>query len=275
LSRDKFIRFSLTFHETFAPENNYLSKIIEFSATKNNGTIKEISDVTSIPTGRFSGKVVPTIKYAQGMGLINVERPSEGGYKLYLTALGLEVFEQDKYLKEEMTQWLLHLMFCRRHGGAEAWYSVFGEGHLPLGRIFSRDAVSAYLKTTNDNVSPLWRMYSNSSGFTLCNALEENDGVLVRTVAPMTSDFFSAYAFFLLSAWEVHFTGDQQFSISDFEDSTKVFATLGFNDTEVNTFLDWMSDKGYVQIDRLTGEALILKLVEAKTTIKSLYDSLV
>jgi hypothetical protein len=248
---------------------------MEFSADQKIGTVDEISEATSIPTGGFSGKVEPTIKYAQGMGLVDVERSSEVGYSIRLTALGREVFEQDKYLKEEVTQWLLHLMFCRRQGGAEAWYRIFGEGHLPLGRTFSRDDIASFLNTSNNNVSPLLRMYSNASGLALCNVLVEKNGIINRNIAPMRSDFYYCYAFFFLFSWEEHFPNDQQVSISDFNERTKTFAILGYKEAEINVFLDWMSDNELCKIDRQTGGAVLLKTASADTVISHLYDNLV
>lgn len=268
-------RLPLTFHNTFAPEVPYLSKIMGFAAGRGQGNKNDISEATGIPTGTSSGKVEPTINYAQGMGLIQVERMRNSGFVLSLTDLGEEVFEQDRYLKEDITQWLLHLMFCRREGGAEAWYKVFAEGDLPLGKRFSSEDISKYLHTKKENVSPLWRMYSNESGFTLCRVLEEESGFWVRGVAPESSDYFYAYAYFLLFLWEEHFPKDQQVAISGFEATTKAFSTLGFQEGEANVLIDWMASSGFVKIDRLTGEPLLLKLAGANKVIKSLYDNLV
>jgi hypothetical protein len=248
---------------------------MEFSAGRGQGDKNEISEATGIPTGTSSGKVEPTINYAQGMGLIQVERGRDSSFALSLTDLGEEVFEQDRYLKEDVTQWLLHLMFCRREGGAEAWYKVFAEGDLPLGKKFSSEDISKYLHTTKENVSPLWRMYSNESGFTLCRVLEEEDGVLIRGVAPVSSYYYYAYAYFLLFLWEEHFPNDQQVSISDFEITTKAFSTLGFREVEANVLIDWMVNSGYLKVDRLTGEPLLLRLAGANKVTKSLYDNLV
>lgn len=268
-------RLPLTFHNTFAPEVPYLSKIMYFAACQRQGNKNEISDATGIPTGTSSGKVGPTINYAQGMGLIQVERGSDYGFALSLTDLGKEVFEQDRYLKENVTQWLLHLMFCRREGGAEAWYKVFAEGDLPLGKRFSSEDVSKYLHTKKENVSPLWRMYLNESGFTLCHVLEEKGGLLVRGFAPESSEYFYAYAYFLLFLWEEHFPNDQQVATSDFETTTKAFATLGFRELEANVLIDWMANSGFLKVDRLTGEPLLLKMVGANKVIRNLYDNLV
>ena len=270
-----FTRIPLSFHDTFAPERNYLAKMMEFVVLQKQGTVDEISDETGIPTGKSTGKVEPTIKYAQGMGLLKVERKIGAGYCFSLTPLGAEVFDQDQYLKEQITQWLLHLMFCRRQGGAEAWYRVFGEGWLPLGHTFSRDDLNLYLKTSVKNVSPLLRMYSNESSFDLCDALIEEHGTIVRNNAPMNPEFYYSYAFFLLSVWEELFPNDQQISITDFEKRTKVFATLGYRETEVHIFLDWLSDNGFMKIDRQTGEALLLRSTDANDVITGLYDNLV
>jgi hypothetical protein len=275
LSKDQFIRLPLSFHDTFAPESSYLAKLMQFAESQKQGTIDKISSVTGIPTGKSTGKVEPTIKYAQGMGLLNVERIGGACFRLSLTSFGEEIFEQDIYLKENLTQWLLHLMFCRRQGGAEAWYRVFGEGQLPLGRTFFRDDLTTYLKTPFKNISPLLRMYSNDSSFDLCRALVEENGTIVRSIAPMTQEFYYGYAFLLLSAWEEYFPNDQQISIANIEGTSNFLATLGCKEVEVNIFLDWMADNGLLKIDRQTGEALLLRTAAAETVINCLYDNLV
>ena len=76
---------------------------------------REISDETGIPQGESSGKVVPHLKYAAYMGLIesDISAPT-------LTMLGKTVLEQDGYCREELTQWIMHSNLCSRIG-APLW----------------------------------------------------------------------------------------------------------------------------------------------------------
>ena len=67
----KFSWDDIEFHKTFQPQDTYITKILELAAQGYSGTKEEISAVTGIPTGKTSGKVIPHIRYAAFMGLID------------------------------------------------------------------------------------------------------------------------------------------------------------------------------------------------------------
>ena len=57
----KFSYDSINFHKTFATQDSYISKILGLAEQGYSGTKEEISEITGIPTGKTSGKVVPHI----------------------------------------------------------------------------------------------------------------------------------------------------------------------------------------------------------------------
>ena len=65
----KFSYDSVNFHKTFAPQDSYISKILELAEQGYSGNKEEISDITGIPTGKTSGKVIPHILYSKYMGI--------------------------------------------------------------------------------------------------------------------------------------------------------------------------------------------------------------
>lgn len=274
-----FVRIPLSFHATFAPERFYIAKLLACVSVRCHGSFDDISNMTGIPTGKSSGKVEPTIRYAQGMGLVDVAKEGSSGFFLSLTPLGEIVFGQDPYLKEELTQWLLHLMFCRCHGGAEAWYAVFGEGRLPLGESFTKENLRNYLENCfgrrRDVIGPLLRMYLHESGFLLCGAIIEEKAVIRRKKAPLDPIFYYLYAYWMINLWNQIFPNDQQITISAFESKSKCFSTLGWVELEVSDFLDWLSDAGVLKIDRQTGEALLLRMMAIETIENHIYDNLI
>ena len=111
---------NLFFHETFQPEIPYISKILQLAIENESGDKLRISELTGIPTGDRKGKVEPHIKYARYMGLINYVC-NYGVYNLSATRLGKEIWVQDKYLHESITQWLLHYCISRENVGAPQW----------------------------------------------------------------------------------------------------------------------------------------------------------
>ena len=66
-----YLQVKLEFHETFQPEMTYVAKLVKLASENYAGTKFEISECTGIPTGKQKGKVVPHIRYASCMGLID------------------------------------------------------------------------------------------------------------------------------------------------------------------------------------------------------------
>ncbi len=158
----KYQRLPVTFHQTFIPERAHISALLKFAAKGNKGTStlrqaqdiaplsvtdQEISAETGIPTGQSSGKVPAMLDYCRGMGLMTVEKGAQSRQKRpVLTDFGRTVLLEDSTLTEELSQWLAHLMLCRRQGGAEIWHLSFGNSADVLGMEFP---VSGANCTTN------------------------------------------------------------------------------------------------------------------------------
>lgn len=102
----------LNFTQTFLADRTLIARLLAFAASSGSGTKEQISEATGIPTGASSGKVEPMIYYALAMGLIDANR-AEGVWSLTLSTVGEVVYEEDPYLNETITLWLLHLMMCR------------------------------------------------------------------------------------------------------------------------------------------------------------------
>ena len=121
-------RTNLNFHQTFKPERQYISGLLSEIECCNGLDIQEISNQTGIPTGKSSGKVEPTISYAEYMGLIKKQK-CDGKYELEYTALGECIRDEDSGLLEKLTLLMMHCMIVRPYGGAELWayiiHSVF------------------------------------------------------------------------------------------------------------------------------------------------------
>ena len=115
---------NINFHQTFKPERQYISSILDIADGNSYFTVKDISRMTGIPQGVSSGKVEPHISYAEFMGLVNTDK-KEKQVKLTKTALGKCVFIEDPGLQEPLTRLLLHAMMLREEKGAGMWSSTF------------------------------------------------------------------------------------------------------------------------------------------------------
>ena len=124
MSEIKYSYDTVNFHKTFAPQDSYLSKLLELASDGYSGTKEDISEITGIPTGKISGKVVPHILYAAFMGLIRYQL-EKGSYTLSLTPLGKTVLENDKYLFEDVTKMICHYNLCDKEQGAFIWSFVY------------------------------------------------------------------------------------------------------------------------------------------------------
>ena len=99
-------RLARNFHRTFKPERQYINDILKFAAEGRSGDAKSIADETGIPTGKSSGKVIPTIDYCRAMGLITTRRGNNSELKPELTDLGRVILREDPYLNTQIIQWI-------------------------------------------------------------------------------------------------------------------------------------------------------------------------
>lgn len=271
-------RLSLSFHQTFVPERRYLSSLLKYIAVPKEVSLEEVADATGIPTGESSGKAEPTLNYAKGMGLLERSRGEVSRWRLQISPLGRNILEEDPFMSEGFTQWLLHLQLCRRRGGAEAWYTVFAEGDLALGRNFTDEELKEFLVVRygkrSNIVGPLVRMYSSEASFAACGALTAEDGFVQRIPAPFKSTHFPGYGYLFFSLWDAIFHGVQQVCLEELERETRFFAAAGWDQPQINCFVDHLADERLLKVDRQTGNALLLRTCDTDHLLKNLYTNL-
>jgi hypothetical protein len=283
----------LNFPQTFLPDRRLLGLLLAFAANGGSGDKEAIAAETGIPTGKSTGKVDPMIQYGRGMGLIWATK-SASTWQLGTTPLGQEVLREDPFLSEPQTLWLLHLMLCRRWGQgvpatgvADAWFSLFAEGRFLLGTQFTdaafhqaltrRHGAKGYLKSLSTLVP---RMYAERACFGEANILtavadKAGQSAYVRERAPLEKASFPAYALFLFLIWDEVFGADKQLAFDELARETRLLSLLGWEETQVAIWLDWMVSKGMVQLDRYTGTAVLLRLAETPRVVERLYSELV
>jgi hypothetical protein len=282
----------LHFSQDFLPERSLIARLLPFAATSGSGDKEFIGSETGIPTGKSSGKVEPMIHYARGMGLIQSTHTS-GHWQLELTTLGRVVLTEDPYLSEAATLWLLHLLFCRRSslkkpavGLADSWYALFAEGALRLGEHFEqksyfkflseRQGAKSYLKGLSGLVL---RSYIEPSCFQPINALSvsklENQTTYFRHIAPLDGSYFPTYSAYLFHVWDDLFAGQNQLAVEELFSESKCLAVMGWDQKSASKLLDWMADRGLLQLDRQTGGTLALRLHDTDAVDSEIYSELV
>jgi hypothetical protein len=279
----------LNFPQTFLPERRLLAQLLPFALNEGYGDKVSIGAETGIPTGNSTGKVEPMIYYAYGMGLVTVKKESSN-WQLVLTALGHTVLQEDPFLSEPHTLWLLHLMLSRRFtlsspasGVADAWFALFAEGGFRLGTRFTqtgfldfltdRHGEKSYLKSLSGVVI---RSYLEDSCLGHIDVLQQTeDESFVRQSAPLEKSFFPIYASYLYLVWDELFYSDNQISLDFFSQQTRCFSILGWDESMIVRWLDWMTDKGIVQVDRYTGTPMLLRLQKTSQVVSNSYSELI
>lgn len=247
-------RLGHRFHQTFIPERHYLAALLKFAEADGTGDKGRISEKTGIPTGKSSGKVPATLQYARGMGLIAVSGKGKDR-RLSPTPLGRAVLEADPNLGKPLTQWLIHLNLCRRMGGAENWYLLFGPGSDLLGSRFTRNALEDFLaarlgRAKRSLIGPMARTYEDPVSLKTAGVLRQEKDTLIRKPAPLTPEFGPGYGAFLLSLWETHFPDDRQVTLADLEAETFWGRLHGWNDQGREEALDSIRAAGAMTIDK-------------------------
>jgi hypothetical protein len=281
----------LNFPQTFLPERRLLAQLLPFAAKNGFGDKVEIGTKTGIPTGESTGKVEPMIRYSEGMGLITASKTS-GNWKLGVTPLGRIILNEDPFLSEQQTLWMMHLLLCRRlpfispaRGLCDPWFALFAEGGFRLGNRFSqndflnflidRHGRKGYLKSLS---SVVIRSYLEESCFSPISALQEcvvnGDKILLRQSAPANKQFFPVYAAFLYLIWDELFCNESQVALDILSNQSRFFLVLGWDEAMIAGWLDWMSDEGIIQIDRHTGSPILLRLKKTEQIIGNIYGEL-
>ena len=201
------------------------------------------------------------------------------------------VLADDAFFGEPLTQWLLHLMLCRRYGletlakgVVDPWFALYVDGAYRLGNPFGADAFLALLRDRYGERSYLKslaglvpRTYLEGSCLSAAGVLQPlGEGELYRRrPAPLDAAFFPAYAAYLYLLWDQLFAAESQLDLAEFAAETRLYTLLGWEPKETGEWLDWMADTGLVQLDRHTGGVLMLRLQGTEQVLSGIYSELV
>lgn len=287
-----FNSLPLNFTQGFLPDRALLSRLLAFAKAEGAGDKEAISQATGIPTGKSSGKVEPMIHYASGMGLVNAAR-SSGVWRLTLTKAGHLISDEDPFLDELPTQWFCHLMLCRRYGFsqpavgvADAWFALFAEGTSRLGNPFERESFcqtlverhgqKSYLRSLSGLVPRTYVEQSCLGDLGIMRRMENGkDERYKRLAAPNDQALYPAYAIALFLAWDTLFPDRQQIPFYELTAESRVFDTLLWQRSDAERLIRWMSERGMLQLDNLTGTTMALRLTDSAKVLRGLYNEVV
>lgn len=247
-------RLAKNFHRTFAPERQYLGALLKYAAGDGLYAKDAIAESTGIPTGKSSEKSMPTADYCRGMGLVAL-RKVDNIQHLILTDFGRTVYLEDKFFREELTQWLAHLFLCGKNG-AEVWHQLFWNGNTVFGMRFSYASCLNWLgsmlggKDVETAISPAFRMYVNETSFTACGAIAVNGDDVERQTAPIKPEYACGYAAWLAQGIGAVGRGDSQVSVDELEEICGFRSVTGWTLPQSQETLSILERKNLASIDR-------------------------
>ncbi len=273
-------RLSRNFHKTFKPERQYINAMLKFAAGGNAGDSQAISAATGIPTGVSSGKVMPTLDYCVGMGLL-IEKPGKSAIKKpELTPFGRTVYLEDPFLKCPVSQWVAHLNLCGSLNGADVWYQTFFACFHTLGMQFNRLTLENHLSvvySTNSGglIGPMIGMYEDDAAFKVCGAISETNGRLCRREAPLKDELIRGYGAWLLQMMKTFFPGQAQVSVVELDAIGGCKAIPGWSDTSFISFLSLVERKAIIEVDRHMNPWLIRPAQTVEEAWKNVYKDMI
>ncbi len=270
---------NLLFHETFQPEMNYIAKILELAINDYSGDKFHISEITGIPTGKEKGKVEPHIKYCKYMGLIDYAY-SNGTYELSATPVGKEVWNQDKYIHEQLTMWLMHYMISRKDKGAPQW--VFVDRSLNQG--FNSELSSTYVSSSaqkefgiaSADVTKAFGVVKSSyqSGcFSSLNYLDW-DAKLKFKEKTEEIEFGYLYAYVLADSWDELFPDKKEITFTDIINTIEFGKIFGLNDEDVDGVLDTLENIGVIKLNRQLYPVTVVRTADKDEILGNIYSLL-
>lgn len=266
----------INFHRTFIPERRYIRAILDYAALGKKGTYNDIADFTGIPMGKSTGKVPAILDYAKGMGLIEVNIEKSQVRRPVLTSFGITVYCDDKFLGEDMVQWLAHMNLCRGDIGANAWHAVFAKGRL--GGSFTKDQLEEYLISIfgsgKERTGPLLVTYTDDAALARAGVLKVQDNTVNRCKAPFSDIYAIPYSAHILTLLETFFQGQSQVTLNDFNKETMWFDICLWNHSEIEFCMSMIESAGYISIDRQMRPWIIEKKAIADKVWPKIWDDM-
>ncbi len=271
----------INFHQTFIPERRYIAALLRYAALGNEGTLGEIADQTGIPMGKSSGKAQATLDYARGMDLIRLANMEDKSVKKpILTSFGSIVYAEDRFLGEPMTQGLAHMNLCSSCGGAIAWHEMFAKGRKTLGSRFSGDQLEEYLVRLfgvvkgKKRTGPLVLTYVEDEALARSNVLAIEGETIIREKAPILDAYAIPYSAYILYLMETFFPGQNQVTLSDFNDRSLWFDICLWNESDIECILSIVERKSFISIDRQMQPWIIEKKANANHVWPLVYSEI-
>lgn len=263
--------YNLNFHQKFSMETRYISSILRLPESSEGYTKEEISEVTGIPTGISSGKVVPHIEYAKYCNLINYSNIS-GKFKIVLTDLGKLILKEDGYLKENLTLDLLSYFITSNYYGADQFYYMFRE--LLSDNFINKKTIQLFLKERYKKNNEISNTQIINTMINLdSNSIEESEDSLKINYKKFNKEYIYAYAYTLVKEIEDNFEGRKEVEINE-------IANLKWKEGYFLSEKDWykvleiLDNKKIIKLNKQLSPVTVLFVEESNNILCKIYSEL-
>ncbi|MGM9929320.1 MAG: hypothetical protein ACI35P_15360 [Bacillus sp. (in: firmicutes)] len=276
-------RTNLNFHYTFKPERQYISSLLSEVENCNGLDVQDISNQTGIPTGKSSGKVEPTLSYAEYMGLLTKEK-RDGKYDIGYTVLGECIKDEDTGLLEKLSLLAMHCMLVRPFNGAELWSHIFHNVFPKYRNKLTQKQFEKEIEIqfgTGVVMSPFKGCYQDLFGS--LNLIDENADQIILNSSKIDSDFVYLYALTLFTYWDEWLdkvSDNEKKMASTTEITANHLSAIGFrnpfgwSEKDEYQVLELMANKGLIVLNRQMVPFTVRRTTDLESIIDALYSEL-
>ncbi|NMD72295.1 DUF4007 family protein [Bacillus sp. DNRA2] len=274
------MKFPLNFHQSFAPEKEAIAQIVQFASNNFNDfyTKEEISQLTSIPTGKRSGKVVPHINYANAMGLICVKKDG-ATFKISLTPLGQVVSEEDPYFIEELTNYLCHCNLSSITSKAEMWSYIYNVVIKTYGLVLTNNSLKSTLNKYFDgkdvNITPFRTCYIEDRCFGDLKLLEILEEKYIFKSHKVNKSYKFLYGYLLLSNWEQLLPNQSEITHNNLINEIGFGNPFLWDEASINETLEILREERVIVINRQLSPVTYIKRISSKSLLSKIYSLLI
>ncbi|MCF8001390.1 MAG: DUF4007 family protein [Halanaerobiales bacterium] len=269
--------YNINFHKTFKPERIYIKNLLSIDSRK--ATKEELSHEFSIPTGESSGKVIPSLRYAEAAGILKFKSVDN---KLIIdrTLLGEIIYDNDFALEEYKTKLLFHFMFCKKNSKLVLWEALFRKFNKYWDKFYKDDFLKYARKNVDPNVNkkniaPLWGTYlSNNMDNAFINIgliKQDENGKIQFCKSDILKNYVNYYSFFLYIFLNEVDSSKDDFTFNEIikEGFSSIFC---WNNKDLRKFLLMSEDFNYININKQFNNYHIYKNNSIEDMIKNLKE---
>ena len=274
-------KVNVNFHETFNPDFEYISKIIQIADNYEDLTKEDISELTGIPTGIKSGKVEPHINYAKLMNLINFNK-EKGRYTITKTELGKIIENEDLYFLENISKLVCSYFLTSKLYGAQIWCEVVRNMSSKYGNTIKENIVLKELEdlfNVNINLTPFRSCYNSEKSLLslgLVN-IEEVDGenLIVFNKNKYYDENIYVYGYTLIKELEAIDSNRKEFTIDEIFEDIKWQKGYCWDEDIAMNILEKLNDLNIISLNRQLNPITIIINVNSEEIVDEIYSFLI